>query len=119
MTSTNFLGVLIEGPTRVGHYFRPVCTTANGTRAMVKTGPVLVPGKPVQWKFVYDPAANGGMGAARATLGEASVALNLKPERRKEGARFDRFGLVSVGPGGSLVKIYFDDLQYTAAEPLR
>lgn len=31
-----------------------------------------------------------------------------------DGVQFDRFGLFSPGVGGSRVKIYFDDLDYTA-----
>jgi hypothetical protein len=114
MTATNFVGVEIEGPTRVGHYFRPCYTTATGRRAAVKTGPVLVPGKPHQWKLVYDPAAHNGAGTVEVTLDGKTTTLELTPPLRAAGAAFDRFGLLSTRPGGSLVKIYFDDLKYTA-----
>jgi hypothetical protein len=55
-----------------------------------------------------------------------------KPERKADGhprssicapARnpmtpvFDRFGLFGIGTGSSQVKIYFDDLSYSAAKP--
>ena len=71
------------------------------------------PGKPLDWRFVYDPAANGGLGAIQVTLQTNSFTFNLKQGHKAEGARFDRFGLCSVSPGGSMVKIYFDDLSYT------
>lgn len=117
MTATNFLGLLIEGPTRIGHYFRPRYATAQGRRGMARTGPVIVPGQALHWSLSYQPGANGGAGAIRVTLQGESVTLNLKPGERRQGAGFNRFGLCSTGPGGSLVKLYLDDLSYTAAGP--
>ncbi len=114
MNSTNFMGITIEGPTRVGHYFRPVYATAKGQRGDAKTGPVLVPGKAVHWTLLYDPEANGGAGAVQVTLEGKSATLNLKPEHRQQGARFEHFGLCSASPGGGMVKVFLDDLQYTA-----
>jgi hypothetical protein len=111
--SGNFVGVEIAGPTRVGHYFRPSYTTGKGTSGAPKKGPVLVPGKPHQWTLLYDPAANDGNGTVQVTLDGESVTVNLKPGQKKEGARFDRFGMFSSYPGGGMVKIYFDDLKYT------
>lgn len=111
---TNFVGILIEGPTRVGHYFRPAYATATGKYGLLKKGPVITPGKTYRWKLVYDPQANNGNGSIEVTLGDETVSMDLKPGRRKEGALFDRFGIVSLPPGGGLVKIYFDDLKYTA-----
>ena len=43
----------------------------------MKSGPVLVPGKVFDWSLVYDPAANGGQGELRVTLGKESVTLAL------------------------------------------
>jgi len=111
----HFLGVHVGGPTRVGHYFQPACTTAKGTKIHADQGPLLVPGKAYPWTLLYDPAANGGKGAIRVTLGEESVTLNLKQGHKKEGGQFDRFGVLSTYPGGQIVKIYLDDLKYTAA----
>jgi hypothetical protein len=39
----------------------------------------------------------------------------LKPGKKTEGARLDRFGFFTTTIGGQMVKIYFDDLEYTAA----
>ena len=78
-------------------------------------GPVLVPQKVFDWKLIYDPSGNGGMGAIEATLGSQSVRLPLKGSDKKAGAMFDRFGLFTTHIGGSYVKIYFDDLAYTTA----
>lgn len=111
----NFLGICVGGPTRYGHMFRPGYTTAKGTIGKVERGPALKPGRSYDWSLIYDPAAAGGAGEIRLTLGDESVTLPLKPGRRAEGARFDRFGLFSVYPGGQLVKLYIDDLSYTAS----
>ncbi|MEA2707693.1 MAG: hypothetical protein QOF78_294, partial [Phycisphaerales bacterium] len=124
-----FVGVRIGGPTRVGHYFVPAYATAQtkppkptGTRehpASVSVeksvGPVLVPQKVFDWRIVYDPAGAGGKGTIEATLGEESVALTLKPGDKAKGASLDRFGLFTTHRGGSYVRIYFDDVKYTAA----
>jgi hypothetical protein len=109
----NFLGVHIGGPTRVGHYFEPACASAHGTRASAKTGPVLVPNKALDWSLLYDPHSNHGQGAVKVTLGNESVTLDLRAGLKAEGASFDRFGVFTSDIGGQMVKIYFDDLEYT------
>jgi hypothetical protein len=125
----NFVGIKIGGPTRVGHYFMPAYASAQATqverpdgrqhaaRVSVEsgTGPVLVPQEVFQWKLVYDPGAAGGKGAVEATLGNESVILPLKAGDKARGARLDRFGLFTSHIGGSFVRVYFDDMQYTAA----
>jgi len=110
----NIIGVSIGGPTRVGHYFRPQCATAKGTRRQMDKGPVIVPGKLYEWSLLYDPAGNNGKGSIRVTLGGESITLDLKPGDKAQGARLDRFGLFSTLRGGNFVKIWFDNLQYTA-----
>lgn len=117
--SGDFLGIKVGGPTRVGHYFLPAFVTADGQEGRAEQGPVLKPGATYEWSLVYDPDANGGNGALTATLGDETVTHNLKPGQKAKarGARFDRFGLFSVYPGGQLVKLYLDDLEYTAASP--
>ena len=111
----NFMGIYLEGPSRIGHYFRPVYATAAGSRGDARQGPVLIPdGRPHFWTLAYDPTANGGNGTVRVTLDKESVTLALKGKHREEGARFDRFGLLTARAGGSHVKVYFDDLRYTA-----
>ncbi|MEO6741523.1 MAG: hypothetical protein ABIP20_14850 [Chthoniobacteraceae bacterium] len=113
----NFVGVHIGGPTRVGHYFIPVFANSSGVRAKVEQGPVLTPGRNFEWTLNYDPAANGGNGEIRVTLGEKSVTLALKPGQKAHGATLDRFGVFNSIAGGQMVKLYFDDLTYTAAKP--
>jgi hypothetical protein len=43
------------------------------------------------------------------------VTLDLNDGDKAKGAALDRFGLFTTHRGGSFVRIYFDDLQYTAA----
>ncbi len=113
----NFMGIHVGGPTRIGHYFIPQFATAMGTKGKVDQGPVITPGKLFDWSLVYDPAANGGHGEMRVTLGKESATLALKPGQIKQGASLDRFGLFTSQAGGQMVKIYVDDLKYTAAKP--
>jgi hypothetical protein len=112
----HFVGVHVGGPTRVGHYFHPVYTTGKGTHGKTEQGPVLTPGKAFDWSLVYDPAANGGLGEIKVTLGKESVALPLKRGQKAEGATLDRFGLCTSDIGGQQVKIYLDDLKYTGGK---
>ncbi|MCX7825879.1 MAG: hypothetical protein N2689_10015 [Verrucomicrobiae bacterium] len=111
----NFLGIHVGGPTRAGHYFEPQFTTAQGARGRAGKGPLIRPGKVFDWSLVYDPAANDGAGEIIATLGSKAVTLPLKPGRKAQGARFNRFGFFTAPSGGQMVKIFFDDLTYTAA----
>ncbi len=113
----NFVGIHVGGPTRIGHYFIPVFATANGTKGKVEKGPVLMPGRVLDWSLIYDPAGSGGNGEMRVTLGSESVTLVLKQGQKAQGANLNRFGLFTSTAGGQMVKIYLDDLSYTAVAP--
>jgi hypothetical protein len=115
VSSGNFLGVHVGGPTRVGHYFQPSMTSAAGTHQQAKTGSVLTPGVVYEWSLIYDPAGEGGGGTIQVTLGKESETLSLKHQIKSQGATFDRFGLFTSNIGGQIVRIYLDDLKYTAA----
>ena len=93
----------------------PAIATGKSDRIKSESGPVLVPTQSYEWTLLYDPAANGGNGSVELSLGAEKVRLDLKPGLKKQGATFDRFGLLSVPPGGNLVQLYVDDLKYTAA----
>jgi len=114
VASENFLGIHVGGPTRVGHYFQPAYATAKGTRGGAKNGPVLVPNRVYEWSFLYEPEGNGGEGSIKVTLGDESVTVDLR-EHKGESAAFDRFGLFTSNIGGQLLKIYLDDLKYSAS----
>ncbi|MEO7300150.1 MAG: hypothetical protein ABI042_16420 [Verrucomicrobiota bacterium] len=111
----NFVGIHVGGPTRIGHYFIPQFASAKGTTGRVDNGPILTPGKLFDWSLVYDPAANGGLGELRVTLGNESATLKLKPGQKTEGASLDRFGLFTSTAGGQMVKIFLDDVTYSAS----
>ena len=55
-----------------------------------------------------------GLPSLTVTLDKETVTLDVPEKLRAENLQFDRFGLFSPGVGGSKVKIYFDDLEYTA-----
>jgi hypothetical protein len=52
--------------------------------------------KVYQWTLTYDPKGNGGAGVITATIGDHKAVCNLNPEHRKDGAAFNRFGLLPV-----------------------
>jgi hypothetical protein len=100
----------LEGPSRIGHYFRPAFCDAAGHATIVKEGPVIKPdGRAHEWSIDYDPAR----GRITTTLDGQTAVLDLKPDR-KAGASFDRFGIVSHKRGGHHVVFYIDDVAYTA-----
>jgi hypothetical protein len=115
----HFIGVHVGGPTRVGHYFHPSFATGKGTHGHAEKGSVLVPGKVHKWSLVYDPTAANGKGEIQVTLDDESETLTLKDGIRAQGASFDRFGLFTSTIGGQIVKIYLDNLKYTAKGPVR
>lgn len=108
----NFIGVRIEGPTRIGHYFGPFYANSDGAVSSLKgEAPVLHPdGTPHDWSVRYDPKE----GTIKVTLDKESATLQVRSERRGK-ATFDRFGVFTPGVGGSQVKVYIDDLKYTAS----
>lgn len=110
----NFVGIHVGGPTRIGHYFIPQFATATGTKGRVESGPIITPGKVFGWSLVYDPAGANGNGEMKVTLGTETATLALKPGQKKQGATLDRFGLFTSQAGGQMVKIFLDDLSYTA-----
>ncbi len=112
----NTLGVVIDGPARVGWYFTAACTASKSVLFKETRGPVFLPTRVSRtFDFNYDPQANKGVGRITVTLdGEPPFVLDLTPEQRQAGAIFDRFGLMSFRRGGKFSTLYFDDLTYTA-----
>jgi len=111
----NFLGVYVEGPSRIGHYFRPLFSAASGDHGIVDKGPIVKPdGNSHEWTLVYAPSENDGLGRITATLDGQQVSYDLKPGQNR--ANFDRFGAVTFGQGGHHIVFYLDDLSYTAAQ---
>lgn len=111
----NFAGIVVEGPSRIGHYFRPAYSNSNGDSAIQPEGPVIRPNSESHtWTLDYDPNGGGGNGKITVTLDSKSVSIELKPGVKKAGAVFDRFGMLSWQSGGHHVEIYLDDINYTA-----
>jgi hypothetical protein len=114
VSAGNFIGVHVGGPSRVGHYFQPSITTANGNHPRAGAGPVMAHGKTYDWTLKYDPDGAGGNGSITVTLGGETATLDLKPGLKANGGRFDHFGLLTPAVGGQLVRMYLDDISYTS-----
>jgi len=111
----NFLGLMIEGPSRVGHYFRPAYGASEGQKAVMDHGPVIRPdGAPHEWALHYAPDTS----RITVTLDSERIALDVPAAARKGNAVFDRFGAVSWHRGGHFVELYFDDLSFTVQQPM-
>ena len=64
----NFLAILIEGPSRVGHYVRPAYRTSDGRGGHAQDGPTIRPDARVhEWTLSYSPAGAGGSGRIEVT----------------------------------------------------
>jgi len=107
---THFLAALLEGPSRIGHYFRPAYATARGEGMFQDTGPIIRPdGRVRQWSVHYQP--NSGQITVR--LDDETTTITIAAQHWQQGASFDRFGLFNLQEGGHFVDIALDDLTYT------
>jgi hypothetical protein len=110
----NILGIAVEGPSRIGHYFRPVLYTAGGKECVKSSGPIIRPdGKVHDWSLHYAPEEAGGDGRITMKFDDVIQTFDLQPGARQTGATFDRFGLFNMQTGGHYVYIYIDDLTYS------
>ncbi len=112
----NSLGILLEGLSRDGHYFRPAYATADGQFAAQRSGPVVQPDGVVHpWSLDYDPSGADGQGEITYRLDDQEQRFPLAPGHRQAGAHFDRFGLYGwERADGGFLELYLDDLRYTA-----
>ncbi len=111
----NILALMIEGPSRVGHYIRPAYRLADGRGTALAEGPVLKPdGRVHSWSLQYDPEANDHEGAITAVIDGDAQVFKLPHGHRDRGASFNRFGLFNIRTGGHFVELYLDQLSYTA-----
>jgi hypothetical protein len=111
----DLLGILIEGPSRIGHYFRAGYRTASGDGVLDEAGPIMRPdGAAHEWSMTYDPDGAGGRGRITVTLDGESRTLDLAAGHKENGASFDRFGIFNLQVGGLFVEFWLDDLAYTA-----
>ncbi len=112
----------VEGPSRVGHFFRPGYGTSSGAGQTAHgegsggspSWPIIRPnGDAHDWSLHYRPNAAGNTGQIEVSLDGESHTFDLTPGHRTEGAKFDRFGLFNIQSGGHHVEIYLDDVSYT------
>jgi hypothetical protein len=114
----SFLGVAVEGPSREGFLFYPVChaSAGNVNYAYRDDLPHILPdGEPRDWSLEYDPPNADRPGRLRATLDGkgGSVEIVELPQTQVE---FDRFGIITTWIDGNAQRVYFDDLSYTATQ---
>jgi hypothetical protein len=110
----NLLGVLVEGPSRVGHYFRAAYRTSGGEGKSEDEGSVTKPdGKVHSWSMRYRPAPGDGEGRIMVRFDDQERVTVVPAEHVREGATFDRFGIFNFNRGGMFVEVYVDDLHYT------
>ena len=77
-------------------------------------GPVIRPDSRVhRWELRYAPSGAGGSGEVIVKFDDQIQRVALKPEHRKLGAKFDRFGIFNLQTGGHYVDIALDDLRFT------
>lgn len=114
--ASDFLGVAITGPSRVGQYFDVLLVDRRGETAPAKgTGLVFNPGpRTLRWSLDYAPGPQRG-GILTVRLGDRRVVREVPRGARRTGATFNRFGLRNLQRGGSFQVVYFDDLRYTVA----
>ena len=110
----NILAIFVEGPSRIGHYFRPEVHAANGEGVSAEAGPIIRPdGRVHRWELRYSPSGASGIGEVTVKFDDRVQSIALKPEHRKLGAKFDRFGIFNCQTGGHYVDIALDDLRFT------
>ncbi|HWB53927.1 MAG TPA: hypothetical protein VG722_07030, partial [Tepidisphaeraceae bacterium] len=110
----NILAIMIEGPSRIGHYFRPACFNEDSRGSIEESGPIIRPNGDVHsWTMHYDPHANQDNGAVTVTLDDQTTTMNLRHGTKSNRAVFDRFGIFDIQTGGNFVRFYLDDLKYT------
>jgi hypothetical protein len=113
-----FLGIAVEGPSREGFFFAPVCRGQSDARGLTgESGlPHILPdGAPHEWEMEFLPDA-GGAGRIRLRFDKQVCALELSAEDLAGNVRFDRFGLITTWIDGNGQHIYFDDIHYTFAQ---
>lgn len=100
-----FIGAQLGGPTRVGHYLLP-SYELGGDHGRARKGPVVMPGKAHSWTMLFEP----GVGTLTVTLDGQSAVVTVPVHR----SALSRFGLFTIHPGGGQLKMYMDDIRYSA-----
>ncbi|MEZ6034172.1 MAG: hypothetical protein R3C17_13845 [Planctomycetaceae bacterium] len=120
--SSDLLAVMIEGPSRIGHYFRATYRTTQregvvDSQDVVGVGslPVLRADKKTHtWQLNYNPAGSDGLGTIETVFDGDLRSISLRPGDRERGAVFDSFGVFNIQSGGHHVEFSIDDLNFTS-----
>jgi hypothetical protein len=110
----NFLGVMIEGPSREGFLLRSAVRPGQGDSTFssdVGGSHILPDGTAHSWSVEFIPATSS-RGILKVTLDGKTQTTEFSISE----ARFDRFGIVTTWVDGNAQDIYFDDLTYTARQ---
>jgi hypothetical protein len=97
----NFLGVMVEGPSRVGHYFRPAFRNDEGATALGQREPIMRPSpESCDWGIAYPPGCRDGLGRSpcrsEASASHCSCRTGFAtPARRSTGSVSCLTGLVA------------------------
>src|SRR5262249_52441301 len=89
--------------------------------------PIKNDGTRYAWKLDYDPDAKAGKGQFRFTIKSNSAkpeefegkefTVDLPDGFKKEGASFDRFGMMNMMKSGGHMIAYFGDVRYDGKTP--
>lgn len=109
-----FFGFIVDGPSRIGYFLMPFLQVKEGMHILREEQKFQPDGKRRRFHFDYDPRENDGNGRITVRLDESTFHLDVPQEVRREGARFDHFGIMNSRIGGKMVQMYLDDLSYTA-----
>ena len=120
--SADLLAVMIEGPSRIGHYFRATYRTTQrdgivDSEDVVGDGALSVLRADRQshtWQLHYDPTGSDGRGMIETVFDGARRRFSLRPGDRERGGSFDSFGVFNIQSGGHHVEFSIDDLEFTA-----
>jgi hypothetical protein len=111
---TNVLGILVEGPSQIGHYFRGGYYNRLGQGRFESSGPTIRPdGQVHRWSLRYSPNGADEAGEITVTFDGQTQTSRVPKELKAAGAHFDRFGIFNLQVGGHFVDLYLDDLKFT------
>lgn len=113
---TNSVAMLVEGPSEVGWYARPVYGAKDEDAfGFVEGAPGTPTIHPSDWReftIHYDPEA-GEHGEIAVTLDGRESRLPVSEDARDAGADLGHFGIRTVEDDGHAMMPVFDDLTYT------
>lgn len=111
----NFLGVVVEGPSREGFLFYPAYRLPNGRGYTHDNGVshILPDGSTHVWSLEFHPTDGRQAAQMVITFDGQEARLEVPMEHVSTPGRFDRFGIVTTWIDGNAQTVYFDDLTYT------